>query len=112
MDTTPSPVASSQASPQVLAFDVFGTVVDWHGSIVREVQTLEHKSRRQDVLVDDELIFAFYDAIIPRVTPGAEGAMHDDAGVIHNGAAFESWRIEAEKKNPKLLFAHMCDSNC
>ncbi len=25
---------------QVLAFDVFGTVVDWHGSIVREVQAL------------------------------------------------------------------------
>lgn len=26
--------------PQILAFDIFGTVVDWHGSIVREVQTL------------------------------------------------------------------------
>lgn len=25
------------AAPRVLAFDVFGTVVDWHGSIVREV---------------------------------------------------------------------------
>jgi 2-haloacid dehalogenase len=25
---------------QVLAFDVFGTVVDWHGSIVREVAAL------------------------------------------------------------------------
>jgi 2-haloacid dehalogenase len=27
-------------SVQVLAFDIFGTVVDWHGSIVREVQAL------------------------------------------------------------------------
>ncbi len=27
-------------SVQVLAFDVFGTVVDWHGSIVRELQAL------------------------------------------------------------------------
>ena len=26
--------------PQVLAFDVFGTVVDWHGSVRREVQAL------------------------------------------------------------------------
>jgi 2-haloacid dehalogenase len=26
--------------PRVLAFDVFGTVVDWHGSIVREVAAL------------------------------------------------------------------------
>ncbi|MDO7716116.1 MAG: haloacid dehalogenase type II, partial [Burkholderiaceae bacterium] len=27
-------------SPTVLAFDVFGTVVDWHGSIVRELHQL------------------------------------------------------------------------
>lgn len=27
-------------SVQVLAFDVFGTVVDWHGSLVRELQAL------------------------------------------------------------------------
>ena len=26
--------------PQLLAFDIFGTVVDWHGSIVREVGAL------------------------------------------------------------------------
>ena len=26
--------------PAVLAFDIFGTVVDWHGSIVREMRTL------------------------------------------------------------------------
>lgn len=27
-------------TPRVLAFDIFGTVVDWHGSLVREVQAL------------------------------------------------------------------------
>lgn len=27
--------------PQILVFDVFGTVVDWHGSIVRELQVLD-----------------------------------------------------------------------
>jgi len=26
--------------PKVLCFDVFGTVVDWHGSIVRELASL------------------------------------------------------------------------
>ena len=31
------------AVPQVLAFDVFGTVVDWHGSIVREMAALAPK---------------------------------------------------------------------
>ena len=34
MNTTSSPL------PQVLAFDVFGTVVDWHSGIAREVQAL------------------------------------------------------------------------
>jgi 2-haloacid dehalogenase len=27
-------------APRILAFDVFGTVVDWHGSIAREIQAL------------------------------------------------------------------------
>ena len=51
---------------------------------------MEHKSRRPDILVDEELIFAFYDARIP------EG--------VHNGADFEKWRKEAERADPKLLF--------
>lgn len=29
-----------RCAPQILAFDVFGTVVDWHGSIMREMQAL------------------------------------------------------------------------
>jgi ATP-dependent helicase HrpA len=58
--------------------------------LVREIETLEHKSRRPDVLVDDELIYAFYDSLIP------EG--------IYNAAAFDAWRGEAERGNPRLLF--------
>ena len=27
---------------EVIAFDVFGTVVDWHGSVKREVESLGH----------------------------------------------------------------------
>jgi 2-haloacid dehalogenase len=43
MDTpTPSPSSLDEikSNTQVLAFDIFGTVVDWHGSIVREMQAL------------------------------------------------------------------------
>ena len=41
MDTpTPASLDEIKANTQVLAFDIFGTVVDWHGSIVREMQTL------------------------------------------------------------------------
>ncbi|MFP5073986.1 GNAT family N-acetyltransferase [Neisseria sp. WLZKY-1] len=34
--------------------------------LIREVAELEHKSRRQDVLVDDEILFEFYDARLPK----------------------------------------------
>ena len=41
MDTPhPSSLDDLKANTQVLAFDIFGTVVDWHGSIVREMQAL------------------------------------------------------------------------
>ncbi len=58
--------------------------------LVRDIEQLEHKSRRPDVLVDDELIHAFYESHVP------EG--------IHNGADFDRWRREAEAKSPNLLF--------
>ena len=58
--------------------------------LIKEIEALEHKSRRQNVLVDDETLFAFYQPLIP---PG-----------IYNAATFEHWRKEAERANPKLLF--------
>ena len=57
--------------------------------LLKEIERLEHKSRRPDILVDDELIYAFYDARVP------EG--------ITNGADFEKWRREAERAQPGLL---------
>ncbi|MFL6696051.1 MAG: DUF3418 domain-containing protein, partial [Vitreoscilla sp.] len=57
--------------------------------MIAQVQELEHKSRRQDVLVDDELIYAFYDQQVP-------------AGVV-SGATFEKWYREESRKQPKLL---------
>jgi ATP-dependent helicase HrpA len=58
--------------------------------LVKEIENLEHKSRRQDVLVDDELIAAFYDKLIP-------------ADVV-NGAGFEKWHKDVTAQEPKLLF--------
>jgi ATP-dependent helicase HrpA len=63
--------------------------------LIADIEALEHKSRRPDVLVDDELIFAFYDSRIPREFSG-----HG----IHNGATFEAWRKEAERADAKLLY--------
>nr|WP_315252338.1 ATP-dependent RNA helicase HrpA [uncultured Duganella sp.] len=58
--------------------------------LIKEIENLEHKSRRQDVLVDDELIAAFYDKLIP-------------AEVV-NGAGFEKWHKDVTAQEPKLLF--------
>ncbi|MDO8413633.1 MAG: ATP-dependent RNA helicase HrpA, partial [Gallionellaceae bacterium] len=58
--------------------------------LIQDIEALEHKARRPDVLVDDELIFSFYDNRIPP---------H-----IHNGAAFEAWRKEAERDQPQFLY--------
>ncbi|MDR0564204.1 MAG: ATP-dependent RNA helicase HrpA [Azoarcus sp.] len=58
--------------------------------LVDEIERLEHKTRRPDVLVDETLIEAFYDSKIP-------------ADVL-DLAGFERWRKEAEKNTPKLLY--------
>lgn len=58
--------------------------------LVREIRNLEHKARRLDVLVDDELIVQFYDAILPEE--------------VVSGVTFEQWRRKAEKENPRLLY--------
>jgi len=57
--------------------------------LVKQVEELEHKSRRQDVLVDEELIYAFYDKFIP---PD-----------VHSGATLERWYREAGRSHPALL---------
>ena len=57
--------------------------------LIREIENLEHKSRRQDVLVDETLIAAFYDKLIPQDICTAVG--------------FEQWLKKASTGNPKLL---------
>jgi len=34
--------------------------------LIKEIEALEHRSRRPDVLVDDDLLFAFYESRIPK----------------------------------------------
>ena len=76
-------------------FDTRAPFFAHNQKLVREIENLEHKSRRLDVLVDDGLIAAFYDKLIP--------------ADIHNGAAFEKWHDEAVKKTPKLLHLNRDD---
>jgi ATP-dependent helicase HrpA len=55
-----------------------------------QVAELEHKARRQDVLVDDEAVFAFYAERVP-----------ED---VCTSAAFERWLKDLQGKEPKRLF--------
>ena len=57
--------------------------------LIAQVEELEHKSRRQDVLVDDELIYAFYDQQLP--------------ADVCSGATLERWYRDEIRRQPKLL---------
>ena len=46
----------------------------WHNCrLIKEIEALEHRSRRPDVLVDDDLLFAFYESRIPKEVCNREG---------------------------------------
>ncbi|MDB5772376.1 MAG: hrpA [Burkholderia sp.] len=76
-------------------FDTRAPFFAHNQKLVREIENLEHKSRRLDVLVDEGLIAAFYDQLVPKD--------------IHNGIDFEKWHKEATAKEPKLLYLNRDD---
>ena len=58
--------------------------------VIKEVHDLEAKSRRRDIMADDEVIFNFYRDLVP--------------AHIVNLAGFERWRKDQEKEHPQLLY--------
>ncbi|MBN2691219.1 MAG: ATP-dependent RNA helicase HrpA [Burkholderiaceae bacterium] len=59
-------------------------------ALINDIEHLEHKARRLDVLVDDELIYAFYDQHLPTE--------------VFGGASFDRWYRDAARAAPQLLF--------
>ncbi|WP_408669351.1 ATP-dependent RNA helicase HrpA [Photobacterium angustum] len=57
--------------------------------LLREVEELEHKSRRRDILIDDDELFNFYDQ---RIGLKATSGRH-----------FDTWWKKASKEDPELL---------
>ncbi|MGW3976405.1 ATP-dependent RNA helicase HrpA [Streptomyces mirabilis] len=57
--------------------------------LLTEVEELEHRARRRDILVDDETLFDFYDQRVP-------------AHVV-SGAHFDSWWKHKRHDEPELL---------
>jgi len=66
-----------------------GTFLAHNRRLVAEVAELEHKARRQDVLVDEETIAAFYAERVP--------------ADVHSLVTFERWREDAERNDPQRL---------
>ncbi|MFT3930700.1 MAG: ATP-dependent RNA helicase HrpA [Spongiibacteraceae bacterium] len=58
--------------------------------LIADIEGMEEKARRRDILADEEELFRFYDERIP-------------ADIV-TAAQFEQWRKRAEAKEPKLLF--------
>ncbi|MFJ8645138.1 ATP-dependent RNA helicase HrpA [Streptomyces sp. NPDC093546] len=57
--------------------------------LLTEVEELEHRARRRDILVDDETLFDFYDQRVPE---------H-----VVSGAHFDSWWKHKRREAPDLL---------
>ncbi|WP_194824324.1 ATP-dependent RNA helicase HrpA [Nocardia sp. XZ_19_231] len=58
-------------------------------ALIDDVADLEHRARRRDILVDDEVLFEFYDKRVPA----------DIVSVRH----FDSWWRKTEREDPALL---------
>ncbi|MEJ2572602.1 MAG: ATP-dependent RNA helicase HrpA [Gammaproteobacteria bacterium] len=56
---------------------------------IRDVEELEHKARRRDILVDEQTLYEFYDARIP--------------ADLCDGRSFERWRKDVERDEPQRL---------
>lgn len=58
--------------------------------LIDDIEALEARSRRQDILISEQYIYDFFDKILP---------MH-----IHSGSSFEKWRKQSELESPTLLY--------
>ena len=67
-----------------------GKYAQHNKGLINELEKLEAKSRRRDVLAEEQVVFEFFDALIPE---------H-----VCSGKLFEQWRKTEENKVPKLLY--------
>ncbi|SHF06106.1 ATP-dependent helicase HrpA [Modicisalibacter ilicicola DSM 19980] len=58
-------------------------------ALIDEVENLEDRARKRDILIDEETLFDFYDRLLPE-------------GIV-NGKGFEHWRRKAEADDPDML---------
>ena len=70
--------------------------------LIKDISALEHKSRKQDVLVDEEVLFDFYHQRLPEYHQPIESPTKSYP--LADIRTFQSWLKTAERDNPRLLF--------
>ncbi len=70
-------------------WDAFHAFWQHNTALLDDVAELEHRARRRDIVVDDEVVFAFYDERVP-------------ADVV-SAAHFDRWWKETRHETPQLL---------
>ena len=82
-----------------------------NNKVLQEIEQIEHKTRKSDILADEETLFAFYNEKIPQeyvpqtFSDSLKGQSTTQKPIpIVDIQSFEIWRNEAERENPKLLF--------
>ncbi|HEX6637239.1 MAG TPA: ATP-dependent RNA helicase HrpA [Steroidobacteraceae bacterium] len=79
----------------LMEYDSRAPFLEHNLKLLEELEYLQQKGRRVDLLGDEQQLYEFFDAKIP------EG--------ISTGAAFEQWRRKAEAKEPRLLWLQQSD---
>lgn len=69
--------------------------IDHNVELIRQIKEMESKARRRDLLVSDEVLFAFYDTRLP--------------ADIADRRTFESFRKHAEGSDGRVLFMNRAD---
>lgn len=79
-------IRSALAEGQLKTKEAFFTK---NQQLLNDIESLEHKSRRRDILVDEQVLVDFYQSKVP------EG--------IYNGPLFLRWWTQAKQQQPELL---------
>ncbi|WP_428034441.1 ATP-dependent RNA helicase HrpA [Amphritea sp.] len=75
-------------------FSTPGKFFSHNRNLLDSIEDLEAKTRRRDLLVDEDTLAEFY----------ASRLEQHNGGAVVNGAGFEQWRKEVELQNPQALF--------
>ena len=72
-----------------------GKFLEHNAKLLAEVQRLRDKARKSDMFADEHELWQFFDKRLP--------------DTVVSGKTFETWRADAEKKDPRVLFLSLDD---